>query len=48
MPVQMRFLGLSATIPNVEQLAQWISGIQKKEVKIVTHFERVVPLEHYV
>ena len=48
MPDQMRFLGLSATIPNVEQLAQWISGIQKKEVKIVTHFERVVPLEHYV
>ena len=33
MPDQMRFLGLSATIPNVEQLAQWISGIQKKRSK---------------
>ncbi len=47
MPAAMRFLGLSATIPNVEQLAEWISQTQKQEIKIVTHFERIVPLRHY-
>jgi len=48
MPESMRFLGLSATIPNVEQLAAWISDIQDQEIKIVTHFERTVPLRHYI
>ncbi len=48
MPEKMRFLGLSATIPNVDQLALWIGGIQEQEVKIVTHFQRIVPLEHYL
>ena len=47
MPGTMRFLGLSATIPNVEQLANWISQTQNQEIKIVTHFERIVPLRHY-
>lgn len=46
MPPAMRFLGLSATIPNVEQLALWIEEVQKQEVAIVTHAERVVPLKH--
>lgn len=46
MPPTMRFLGLSATIPNVDQLASWIEDVQKQDVEIVTHFERVVPLSH--
>lgn len=46
MPSTMRFLGLSATIPNVDQLASWVEEVQEQEVKIVTHFERVVPLKH--
>lgn len=46
MPPTMRFLGLSATIPNVDQLANWIEEIQKQKVEVVTHFERVVPLKH--
>lgn len=46
MPPTMRFLGLSATIPNVDQLANWIEDVQKQDVEIVTHFERVVPLSH--
>ena len=48
MPKAMRFLGLSATIPNVEQLADWIGKTQNQEIKIVTHTERVVPLKHYI
>jgi superfamily II RNA helicase len=46
MPSSMRFLGLSATIPNVDQLASWISEVQKQEVKVITNTHRVVPLKH--
>ena len=46
MPSSMRFLGLSATIPNVDQLASWIGEVQGTGVEVVTHYERVVPLKH--
>ncbi|HPT82826.1 MAG TPA: DEAD/DEAH box helicase [Limnochordia bacterium] len=46
MPPTMRFLGLSATIPNVDQLASWIEEVQRQEVKVVTNNHRVVPLKH--
>lgn len=46
MPPHMHFLGLSATIPNVDELARWISDVQGKPVKVIQHFERAVPLEH--
>lgn len=46
MPPHMRFLGLSATIPNVDQLADWIEDVQKQEVKTVSHETRIVPLKH--
>ncbi len=45
-PAYMRFLGLSATIPNVKELARWISSVQGEEICIVQHFDRAVPLEH--
>jgi superfamily II RNA helicase len=46
MPDFMRFLGLSATIPNVDQLAGWIESVQGQDVAVVKHFERAVPLKH--
>ena len=46
MPSSMRFLGLSATIPNVDELASWIEEVQDSTVEVVTHSERVVPLKH--
>lgn len=46
MPPQMRFLGLSATIPNIGELARWIERIQGRPVRVVTHSVRAVPLEH--
>lgn len=48
MPDSMRFLGLSATIPNVTQLASWISEIKQQDIKVVTYFERAVPLRHFI
>ena len=48
MPKNMRLLGLSATIPNASELAEWIAEIKGHEVKVITKTERAVPLEHYV
>lgn len=48
MPPTMRFLGLSATIPNVAELGDWVSSVQGNPVRVVYHGERAVPLEHYV
>lgn len=46
MPPDMRFLGLSATVPNIRELARWIEGIQGRKVRVITHHTRAVPLEH--
>ncbi|TCL62777.1 RAD3-like DEAD/DEAH box helicase [Hydrogenispora ethanolica] len=48
MPKEMRLLGLSATIPNVYELAGWIHEIKGHPVTVVVKQERAVPLEHYV
>lgn len=48
MPEHIRLLGLSATIPNVDELANWISSIRQEEVKVVKNFKRAVPLKHYI
>lgn len=48
MPPEVRLLGLSATIPNAQELAAWISEIKGHEVKVVQKTDRIVPLEHKV
>lgn len=48
MPPEMRFLGLSATIPNIDELARWISEIHGRPVRVITHHVRAVPLEHHL
>lgn len=44
LPEHINILALSATIPNIEQLAKWIEKIRKKTVKIVIEEKRPVPL----
>ena len=46
-PKHIRMLALSATIPNVEQLAGWMSKTRGCEVDVVEEHERPVPLHHY-
>ncbi|HET7559994.1 MAG TPA: DEAD/DEAH box helicase, partial [Limnochordia bacterium] len=48
MPPAMRFLGLSATIPNCEELAAWAEQVHGQEVAVVRHDERAVPLSHHL
>ncbi|MEM2138652.1 MAG: DEAD/DEAH box helicase [Candidatus Woesearchaeota archaeon] len=47
-PENIRFLCLSATIPNAEEFAKWISNIKKHNVDVVKYEKRAVPLQHLV
>jgi superfamily II RNA helicase len=42
----VRFVCLSATIPNARQFAHWIQSIKNHPVEVVTEKKRAVPLEH--
>jgi len=47
LPKHMSLLGLSATIPNIKQLASWIESIHQKPVKTVIEEKRPVPLHFF-
>jgi superfamily II RNA helicase len=44
LPSHMNVLGLSATIPNIQQFAAWVESIHRKPVRIVEEGTRPVPL----
>ena len=48
MPDGMRLLGLSATIPNAEELAAWIAETKSHRVEVVRKATRSVPLQHHI
>jgi ATP-dependent RNA helicase HelY len=45
-PPHIRLVGLSATVSNARDLADWISRVHRS-IALVVHEERAVPLEHY-
>lgn len=45
-PEHVRFLCLSATVPNADEFAQWIEDIKEHDVHVVSEPERAVPLHH--
>src|SRR5215471_3287041 len=45
-PQHIQLVGLSATVSNAEDLADWISRVHRP-ISLVLHEERAVPLEHY-
>lgn len=45
-PTHIRMLALSATVPNVEQLAGWMRKARGCDVDVVEEHERPVPLHH--
>ncbi len=47
LPAHMNILALSATIPNIEQIAKWIESIHKKPIKTVIEEKRPVPLHFF-
>ena len=44
LPKHMRLMGLSATIPNVDQFASWLSKIHTHPIKVIKENNRPVPL----
>ena len=42
----MQLVGLSATVSNAEDLADWISRVHRP-ISLIVHEQRAVPLEHY-
>jgi ATP-dependent RNA helicase HelY len=45
-PSHVQLVGLSATISNAEDLANWISRVHRP-ISLIIHEQRAVPLEHY-
>ncbi|MDD5655575.1 MAG: DEAD/DEAH box helicase [Candidatus Omnitrophica bacterium] len=44
LPPSIKILGLSATIPNIEEFSAWVSSINKNPIKVVIEDKRPVPL----
>jgi len=45
-PESIRFICLSATMPNVDELAGWIRSVRESPVEVIVEESRPVPLEH--
>jgi len=45
-PPHVRFIGLSATIANLEQFGNWIRSIRSHDLEVIHSEARPVPLEH--
>ncbi len=45
-PEHLRFVGLSATIDNLEQFGEWIRSVRKRGLEVIRHGRRPVPLAH--
>jgi len=45
-PEHVRLLALSATAPNIEELAEWIRGILNHPIEVIIETHRPVPLLH--
>ncbi|KAI5185104.1 ATP-dependent RNA helicase DOB1 [Nematocida homosporus] len=48
LPSSIRFIFLSATIPNAAEFARWIVSIHKQPCHVIYTEKRPTPLEHYI
>jgi len=45
-PQNIKFVCLSATMPNLRQFAKWMQSVRDCQIDVVEEIERPVPLEH--
>ena len=45
-PPEVRFISLSATIPNLDEFGAWLAEVRSRPVAVVREERRPVPLEH--
>lgn len=43
-PPHVKFLGLSATVPNIQEIADWMGEVRGEPVEVVVETNRAVPL----
>jgi len=46
-PQSIRFMCLSATVPNIREIASWMGAVRNTAVAVIEETERPVPLKHY-
>ena len=47
-PQHIKFVCLSATIPNINPFTEWMRSVRDIHIEIVEELKRPVPLEHYL
>ncbi len=47
-PQHIKFVCLSATIPNINTFAEWMRSIRDIDIEVVEELNRPVPLEHHL
>ena len=47
-PQNIKFVCLSATIPNINEFAEWMRTVREAEIDVIEELERPVPLEHHL
>lgn len=47
-PLNIRLLCLSATVPNIEELAGWMGAVRNTKFIVIREAHRPVPLQHYL
>jgi len=45
-PSHINFIGLSATVPNIQEFAEWIKSVDDRPIQVVVEENRPVPLRH--
>ncbi|MDD9973876.1 MAG: DEAD/DEAH box helicase [Candidatus Poribacteria bacterium] len=47
-PQHIKFVCLSATIPNINPFAEWMQSVRDIDIEVVEELKRPVPLEHHL
>ena len=47
-PENIRFLCLSATVPNIDELAEWMKAVRHSEFAVIKEYNRVIPLKYHL
>jgi superfamily II RNA helicase len=47
-PHSIRFMCLSATVPNIHELAEWMGQVRNTTVTVIEETHRPVPLKHFL
>lgn len=45
-PPHVKLLCLSATVPNIDEMSEWIRTVHQRDIQVITETHRPVPLTH--